>query len=252
MNGFIPRPSLMHPRESAFNHVYLSGRQDAPIAMCGFCFASFHVLLSLFAPMFDAYTPYPQSSTNRGTMRRLPVRRVRRGRPRLIDATKCLGLVLAWTRTCGHPRNLQLIFGLTGNPLSVWLRFGRRIIVKVLRNHPDARVCMPTSAQIMAYKMAISAKYPDLVDVWSFLDGLKLPVEVCTVRREIQAMFYNGWQHDHFASNLFLFVPDGRIVAAYLNAPGTWHDSILATRSGLYNRAQRHTQEGTGVWQRRS
>jgi DDE superfamily endonuclease len=48
-------------------------------------------------------------------------------------------------------------------------------------------------------------------------------------------MFYNGWQHGHYLSNLFIFTPEGRIVFCVLNAMGTYHDSTLAHISGLYD-----------------
>ena len=251
MRNIIPRAALMDPDRSPFRYLYRSGRNDALICLCGFDFPSYHRLLAMFAPVYNAWTPYPQSASNRGNMRRLRRRPgKRRGRRRLLDATACLALVLAWSRTSGSMKALQLIFGITANPLSVWLRFGRRIVVAMLRDHPDAAVREPTSEQITAYKMAISALYPDLVDVWAMMDGLKLRIEMTAVRREIQNMFYNGWHHDHFVSNLFLFTPDGLIRMCYLNAPGTWHDSSLANRSGIYARAQtiheRELENGNG------
>ena len=119
----ISRASLHHPMHSAFMKLYNSGKDASLIALCGFDFSSFHKLLDLFAPYFDNWTPYPQSAKNRRPMRRLTAKGKRRGR-RLIDAKICLGLVLAWTRTRGSTMLLQLVFGLTANPLSVWLRVG--------------------------------------------------------------------------------------------------------------------------------
>jgi hypothetical protein len=52
----------------------------------------------------------------------------------------------------------------------------------------------------------------------------------------IQEMFYNGWTHDHYVTNLFVFAPDGTIIAAVLNAPGSMHDSELATVGNIYNK----------------
>jgi hypothetical protein len=37
-------------------------------------------------------------------------------------------------------------------------------------------------------------------------------------------------------SNLFLFSPDGKIRACYINAPGTFHDSTMANMSGIYDK----------------
>ena len=44
----------------------------------------------------------------------------------------------------------------------------------------------------------------------------------------IQEMFYNGWTNDNYLTNLFVFCPDGTILACVLNCPGSMHDSELA------------------------
>ena len=38
----------------------------------------------------------------------------------------------------------------------------------------------------------------------------------------------NGWQHDHYVSNIFAFAPSGLIVCGSINAPGCMHDSSVA------------------------
>jgi hypothetical protein len=65
------------------------------------------------------------------------------------------------------------------------------------------------------------------------MDGLKLRLERAG-KDNVQNNYYNGWTHDHYVSNLFLFSPDGKIRACYINAPGTMHDSTMANWSGLY------------------
>ena len=227
----IRRGALMIPRKSAFMHLYRSMQDDALITLCGLDHRAFHLLLGLFCPMFDVYTPYPQSHTNPGHMRRLSGKPG--GRPRMINAVMGLGLVLVWTRTRGSLKVLQLIFGLTANPLSVWLRFGRRILVKVLAGHPDARVELPSPQEVTRFKQLIRNKYPNLVNIWAAMDGLKLLV---ATNEAVQNMFYNGWTHDHYVSNLFVFSPDGLIRACLLNAPGSWHDSTLASVSSIYDK----------------
>jgi hypothetical protein len=66
------------------------------------------------------------------------------------------------------------------------------------------------------------------------MDGLKLRLER-SGDATIQNNFYNGWTHDHYVSNLFLFSPDGRVRACYINAPGTFHDSTMANMSNIYD-----------------
>ena len=63
----------------------------------------------------------------------------------------------------------------------------------------------------------------------------------------MQSHFYNGWTHGHYIANLFLFTPDGHIRAAYLNSPGTTHDSTMATMSRIYKQIDDvfYSMEGT-------
>ena len=104
------------------------------------------------------------------------------------------------------------------------------------QNHPKARVEMPNAEEIEAFKAAINLKYPSLSNVWGSMDGLKLFLQQAgkqVGKPDVQNYFYNGWTHDHYVSNLFLFSPDGKIRKYFLNAPGCWHDSTLANASGI-------------------
>ena len=56
---------------------------------------------------------------------------------------------------------------------------------------------------------------------------LKLPFEACSGLLE-QGMFYNGWTHGHYITNVFVFGADGTIIDAVLNVPGSVHDSQVA------------------------
>ena len=44
----------------------------------------------------------------------------------------------------------------------------------------------------------------------------------------LQNAYYNGWMCSHYCSNIITFAPDGCILHAVLNAPGSWHDSNIA------------------------
>ena len=237
-SGKIRRGALLPPSESAFMHLFNSGQDDALITLCGFDHESFAMLLNLFEPYFDQYTPHmlnKDSSSSAGYFKRVKKGKSgkRQGRPRIFTAVMVLGLVLAWTRTRGSYKVLQIIFGFTSTPLSLWLRFGRRVLVQVLQKHPLARVEMPNEEQLQDFTEAISGKYPSLSNVWGAMDGLKLLLEVAG-DNNTQNNFYNGWTHDHYVSNLFLFSPDGKIRKMFLNAPGCWHDSTLGNASGMY------------------
>jgi hypothetical protein len=160
-----------------------------------------------------------------------------KGRKRMISALVCLGLVLAWTWTRGSLISLQLDFQLSHSCLGLWLRFGMRIIVNVLRDHPFAQVRKPSPEEVTAYQQAIMAKYPSLSEVWGTLDGLNLNIQ-STKDDKIQSIFYNGWMHGHYVSSVFIFGMDGVIRICGLNAPGTMHDSTLVDYGNVYEKLE--------------
>jgi hypothetical protein len=87
----------------------------------------------------------------------------------------------------------------------------------------------------MQLQAAVARKYPSLSDCYSVADGLKLHLQK-SGNNAIQNMFYNGWHHDHYVTNLFVFSMDGMIIACLLNAPGSVHDSSLAYWGNVYDK----------------
>ncbi|QRW24282.1 DDE superfamily endonuclease [Rhizoctonia solani] len=69
------------------------------------------------------------------------------------------------------------------------------------------------------------AKY--LKGAFGFMDGLNLPVMASGKDNEQNAN-WNGWLHAHVVSNVIVFLPNGTIMTAVVNAPGSWHDSNVA------------------------
>jgi hypothetical protein len=88
---------------------------------------SFRDLHKGFKWYYKRFSPY----SDNGFIRRLPPKRLG-GRPRLLSSEACLGLALTYTRTMGGEYVLQALFGVTGTPLNLWLKFARRILVEIL------------------------------------------------------------------------------------------------------------------------
>ena len=128
---------------------------------------------------------------------------------------------------------MQGWFGFTSTHLNIWLQFGHRILFKVLHGNEDAAVRFPTDEGLELQIQIIEA----LGRVYLMMDGLKLKFESCESLME-QSMYYNGWQHGHFITNLFVFSACGRIIACVLNVPGCVHDSTLATWGGVYQKLE--------------
>ena len=121
--GTIRRRSLQDPTRSIFWEVYGTGQDESLIQLCGFHKARFDNLVRLFQPVYDRYTPH-------GTT--IKIVKKRAGRQRLLNATSCLGLVLTWLRSRGGNRFLCFMFGILPSSCSVWLQYGKRVLLKVL------------------------------------------------------------------------------------------------------------------------
>jgi hypothetical protein len=96
------------------------------------------------------------------------------------------------------------------------------MLIQALNSNELAVVALPTAEELQRFVAAVTRKYPALQNCWGAMDGLKIRLE-CAGNSKMQNLFYNGWTQDHYISNLFLFSPDGKIRACYVNAPGSVH-----------------------------
>ena len=132
------------------------------ISLTGFDSESFATLHLMFERVYSQYTPY---SKDRRILLLNPLKGHGRGRHRLMSSKDCLALSLLHARTMGADFVLFAFFGITHTPGSLWLRFGRAVLVSLLRSHPKARVQMPTDEIVVEYKEAVAEKYPRLKEV---------------------------------------------------------------------------------------
>ena len=233
----IPQVALRFHNESPFFYLFKSGDEQALLNCCAVDHTVFRRLLEIFEPVFNAYTV--DKYTCRIRKRIFTKAGVPKGRKRFVDGTCCLGLVLYWYRTRGSvARATALAFGLTATPMYKWLKFGRRVLLLVLRNHPLAMISTPTEDELQSYTDAIGSKYPVLRRhrVWGAADGLKLRLQQSS-DWAIQNRFYNGWTGSTYVNSLFVFALDGRIQICTLNAPGTSYDSAMAAY-GVYSKME--------------
>jgi hypothetical protein len=228
----IPRISLMSPINSPWRQVLTSSNDQAMITLTGFTSDAFNYLLEKFAPVYDMYSPFVDEDGY------IVKKMTNMGRPRTIRPEDCLGLLLAWTRTRGSLMVLQLIFGLTMSPLSKYLQFARRIVIKILKKEPLAKICLPSNNKIFEYQETIHSRHPALLDVWGTMDGLKVRIEA-SPDGIVQSRFYNGWKSDHYVTAVLCFAPDGTIPACFYNVPGCTHDSTVADWGRIYSKLSR-------------
>ncbi len=109
----------------------------------------------------------------------------------MVQPEDCLGQVLVWMLTRGSLHVLQLVFGLTYSNLSVYLRFGMRIIIETFRHNPLARVSIPLAEEIESFKMAFAEQHSLLNVCWATMDKLKLYLQTAG-NTYIQERFFNG------------------------------------------------------------
>ena len=50
---------------------------------------------------------------------------------------------------------IQIIFGLSRSAVSLYIRFGRRVLIEALRKNPSAKVEIPNEKKIAEYKEAV-------------------------------------------------------------------------------------------------
>ena len=213
--------------------MYEARQDQALITVTGLDFSTFDWLAERFNLYFDTHSPWVDNTI--GDIVRLTEEQLRHGRPRQISGIDCLGLCLAWTRTQGSCFALHMIFGMTSNPVSMYLRFGRRILIEVLLREPDAQIRVPHLDVIQQYQDAIRRKYPILDGVWCTMDGLKLRLQQAP-SRATENNCYNGWKHDHYVGAVIAFCPDGTIPIACFNVPGCVHDSLIADWVSIYDK----------------
>lgn len=237
----IVRAALVSPSTSPFMKLFSSGDEQSLITLTGFDHASFAYILERYAPLYDSHSPYSAD----GCIRQLDGDTSLGGRPRSMTASMSLALALAWTRTRGSEYVLCMLFGVTHTVCSLFLRFSRRILLKVLAEDEYAAVRLPSRDEITTFQRVISDKYPSIPDVFAVADGLKLHLEQSN-DPVLQNAFYNGWTHGHYVSNVFVFTPNGVITACAINAPGSMHDSLIAEWGGVYSKLER-VYEQTGA-----
>jgi hypothetical protein len=226
----IPRCALIPLKLSPWRKLLALRNDQAFITMMGFDCESFDRLLDKFTPEFNGHTPFDESGY-------VVEFEYTRGRKREVQPADCLGLVLVWTRTRGPLNVLQLVFGLTYSNLSVYLRFGIRLIVEIFHDDPMARVSLPSTEEIEEYKAAFMARHPLLQDCWATMDGLKLYLQQAG-NTVIQERYYNGWTHHHYVTSVFCFCPNGTIPIAFFNVSGSVHDSQVAELGRIYQKLE--------------
>jgi hypothetical protein len=92
--------------------------------------------------------------------------------------------------------SIAVVFCLSYAKLCIYLQFSRCIIFEVFCDDPLSGISIPSEETIHEYMQAFAKRHPQLPDVWSTMDGLKLYLQQ-SGKSDVQELFYNGWTHDH-------------------------------------------------------
>jgi len=168
--GKICQSALQDLPKRAFWTLFNSQQDNALIALCGFDHIALSNLLAVFQDLFHSYRPLKAG----GLIQKIKLSNANWGQSRLLCATSCLALYLAWTQSQGKQSILGLIFGVTTHHVSLWTCFACCLLIKELMTNKCAVVQMPSGQEVAEFKDSISAKYPSLQHVCGAVHGLKL------------------------------------------------------------------------------
>jgi hypothetical protein len=155
--------------------------------------------------------------------------RRRRGRPCSLGADGYLGLLLFYLGSTMQYKHLCLIFGLTPTVCGKGINWILRRSVRLLADHPFAKVKFPDDVKMREFASMVKAREPLAEDVIGFMDRVLFQTE-CTSKRVEQNAFYCGYNCDTMVNNVYAFGPDRKVFFAAVNFPGSWADGSLTAQ----------------------
>ena len=105
-------------------------------------------------------------------------------------------------------------------------------VVRRLWNHPFAQVWFPDEHKMREYADMVQQREPKVDDIIGFMDCVSFLSE-CTDKRIEQNPFYCGYYCDTMVNSVFAFSPDGKVIFAAINFPGSWATCLNQSRCPL-------------------
>jgi hypothetical protein len=122
---------------------------------------------------------------------------------------------------------LQQVFALVPSVSARYLIFGLKLLHRMLLNMPKAKIAWPSEDTMAQWPAMLHVHHPLVKHVIGFVDSVYLLLKYHG-EELIQNAYYNSWYILHFTSNIFTFGVDGTIIYCLVNAPGSWHDAVIA------------------------
>jgi hypothetical protein len=208
---YLLRAAIVYPHEAPWRKLYEKADDSSFLHMTGL---NRHAFKCLLWYLFDDDEI---------------VSRRRRGRPRSLGADGYLGLLLFYLGSTMQYKHLCLIFGLTPTVCGKAINWMLRRTVRLLADHPFAKVKFPDDVKMREFANMVKAREPLAEDVIGFMDGVSFQTE-CTSEQVEQNAFYCGYDCDTMVNNVYAFGPDGKVFFAAVNFPGSWADGSLTAR----------------------
>jgi hypothetical protein len=150
------------------------------------------------------------------------------GRPWSMNYHGRVGLLILYLGSTMLLKQLSLIFGIVPSVLERNIDYMLNHVCRFLPLHQNSMIKFPNNADCIRFSNLVKYRYP-VNDVIGFMDGLSVPVK-CSSDSVTQAAYYNGWKSDTMCNNVMLFSPEGKVIAACINYPGSMHDSDVSRR----------------------
>jgi hypothetical protein len=103
----------------------------------------------------------------------------------------------------------------------------RSLVVRGLKNHRSSKIQFPDQDTMRRFAALVQAREPLVDNIIGFVDGFSAEIQ-CSSNHLDQNAYYDGYLHDTFVNNVLVFSPEGKVIAAAINYPGSWHDSTVA------------------------
>jgi hypothetical protein len=212
---YFRRAALLDPAKSAWSKLLASNEDGAFTLMTGFNFRAFYSLCDALYSNMDVERE-----------------RNRTGRPALMSLIDKVGLYLVYVGSTMTQTEIGIIFGILQPTVSTVIGEMVARVCSKLKRHPKSRIRFPDFQQMTHYAALVKGRDRHIEDVIGFLDGCHFRIK-CSVEENPTYYSYHG---DTTINNVFLFSPEGTVIYASINYPGSWHDSTIA--SSLMNIVQ--------------
>ena len=199
---YIIRAALVHPSLSPWRYLYDHGDDGSFLHITGLTREAFHILQDIMFP------PKPPDEFGRRP----------RGRPKLLDNSSSVGLLLFYIGSTMTYKHLCMIFGIVPTQCSICIEEMLLFATDKLCNHPLSSVRFPDAGKMEQFAAMINARESLIDDVIEFMDGVSIPTE-CTSEEYEQNAMYVGYTCDTTGSKVF---------PSALNFPSSWTDGKLS------------------------